>query len=124
MSKELELASKMDVDEYAELFAAHRQCLDNIEFWKKEAAKAAARIAALMGPDHTAALINGQEIFTFNYVDKMRVGDFKKEHPDLYEMYVRERTVTEFDIEGFKRARPDLYREYQSRAMRNTFEIQ
>jgi hypothetical protein len=122
-SRALVVASRVDLAEHAELLATHKKCAQNEAFWKKEKERAAERLQALMGESGTEGVIDGKEVLTYEYTDRMRTADFKKAHPDLYEAYTDEVTKLEFNVESFKRNRPDIYHEFQSRSLINKFSV-
>ena len=122
MAKEIVPAFSTPMDDEVELLLAHQKCKENERFWHKQAEEIEERIKMLLG-DSVEGTVNGREAVTYEYTDRMRTADFKKDDPELYEIYVEEHEVRSFNVEKFKLARPDLYRRYQSRTLLNKFSV-
>lgn len=114
MSKEL-VAAPVALDEHVELLAAYNKCAENEKFWRDKKEEIKEQITKLLG-EATLGTIDGKPAFTYEYTDRMRTEQFRKDHPDLWQAYQRPVTKDEFDMGLFRLARPGLYHEYQSRS--------
>jgi len=88
-----------------------------LKYWKNRVDELKAAVRAVAGENEEITL-NGKPVFTYHYINGFRGEDFKKDHPDLYEAYLREVKKMELDTTTLRSARPEMYREYQSRQLR------
>lgn len=120
MSKDVAVRQTVELDAVAGLLAEHRRCLDSIKEWEERRDQLAEKIRLLLG-DATAGTVNGREVVTYEPIDRFQGARFKKEHPDLYEVYTDTVKVRQFNSKSLQQARPDLYEEYQVRQLRNGY---
>lgn len=88
-----------------------------LKYWKERVDELKAAVRAVAGESEEVTL-NGKPIFTYHYINGFRGEDFKRDHPDLYEAYLRPVTKHELDVKTLRSAKPDVYRQYQSRQLR------
>lgn len=120
MSKEVAVRSKVELDGVEGLLAEHRRCLDSIKQWEERRDALAAKIEEIMG-DAEVGTVEGREVVTYARTDRFQGSRFKKDHPDLYEVYTDLVEVPQLNVKSIKLARPELYEQYQSRSLRNTY---
>lgn len=120
MSNELAIPTRVELDEVAGLLAEHHRCLETIKKWEERRDELAAKIQLIMG-DSTVGTVAGKDVVTYERTERFQGARFKKDHPDLYEVYTDTVEVEQFNVKSFKLARPDLYEEYQVRSLRNLY---
>ena len=108
------------MDEFVTLLAEERECYAAIKWWEQRQALIKRRLAQILG-DRTVGTVNGEAVITYEYQDRLNTSALKKDNPNMYQMYSREITSTQLDVDWLKRARPDLAKEYQVRTMRVTY---
>lgn len=109
------------MDPYVRLLAEERECADAIKWWTKRRELVKEQLTKLLG-DAEVGTVNGEQVVFYEYQDRFNSTEFRKKYPDLFRVYSREVTKTEFDAAWLKSVRPDLYREFQVRPMRVTYE--
>jgi hypothetical protein len=109
--------AKIELDEHADLIARYRKCRDLEAQWKKEKEIVKAQLAKLMG-DAEVGLLNGEKVLTYAREERFNTTEFRKQYPDMYKLYMKEKTVEQFDLEGFRLTRSELFEEFQVRSLR------
>lgn len=112
---------RKSLDAYVDLLNLLAEAKRMVAFWEGEEQKTRQRIAEVLG-DAEVGTVNGEEVLTYKVEERFRGGDFSKAYPDMYKLYTREVTKTEFDLASFKLSRPDLYREFRVRAMKSKWD--
>jgi hypothetical protein len=88
---------------------------------KAKEAKAVADALALQiklaaGEDEKLT-VNGQEVGTYERINKFPVQKFIKDHPELAAQFMKIEASEVFDERLFKRSLPDVYASYQTRQL-------
>lgn len=109
----VELANGPNIHVMNELLEAKKQAY----YWTNKLDTLKAELGRLMGDDEVA-LVHGQPIFTKIPIDRINETLFKKEEPELYEIYQHEVSKKELDTDLLKRARPDLYARFAVRPLK------
>ena len=109
------------LDEHVGLLYQIKEYQDSIDFWQDKLDDAKAQLAVVMGTAQVGT-VAGQEAVVYKFINSFRGGEFKKQYPDLYRAYSREKRVTEFSVDWLRSKRPDLFREFQTRPMKVTYE--
>lgn len=87
------------------------------EYWDKRLEELRDALRAAAG-EHEALVLNGETVFTYEYINQFRGKDFAKAYPDLAKVYERERTITELDVDLLKVGQPEKYKQFQTRALK------
>lgn len=104
------------MDRYIKLLAEERECANNIKWWTERRKMVTAEIIDHLGGAEVGT-VNGVEAVTYRPREQFNSTEFKKKYPNLYHVYCREITKTEFDADWLKDTRPDLYKEFQVRPL-------
>lgn len=112
---------QLALDQHVKLLAEMKECQDMERFWKKRLERLKEQAAKLMG-DNEVGTINGEKALTYQWEDRFNSTDFRRQYPNMYELYSHEVTEKKFDANWLKRARPDLYKQFQVRSMKLTYE--
>jgi hypothetical protein len=109
------------LDKLQQLLAEDYECASNLKFWAERRKVIQDAIKQALG-DNEVGTVNGRPVVSYTYQDRFNASAFKKQYPNMYEVYCRDVTERRFDPELLKAKRPDLYHEFQVRAFNNKYE--
>jgi len=89
-----------------------------LKWWAEEVARLQREIVDLAG-DADLILLEGEPVFTHERINSIRGEALKKDHPDIYQAYLKTVEKEEFDLKLFKLARPDLFKQYATRPLKS-----
>lgn len=107
----------VELDHRSETYLLYREKLSRFEELKAEVEKLRASLEEEIG-DAEVALIMDEPVITYQYINKLKTGELKKDNETLYNQFVVQKVVDVFDPDLFKAKHPNLYRRYQSRVFR------
>ncbi len=109
----IELANAQNVG----LMNKLKEAKKHAAYWKKEVESLQSQLHRLMDGNELA-LVHGEPVFTAIPIDRLNESQFKKEEPELYQIYLHEVTKEELDTDLLKRARPDIWARFAVRPLK------
>lgn len=109
----VELATGENISIMNDLLEAKRMA----KYWNDKLTTLKAKIRTL-GGDSEVLLVHGAPVFTLIPTERINETEFKKEEPDLYQIYQHKVTKDELDVDLLKRARPDLWARFAVRPLK------
>jgi hypothetical protein len=106
--------NQVDLTPHQEKYLLYRAVRAQREALVKQEEALKTDFKKLMG-DATVALIDGEEVFTFDHTKTFRWREFSEENPILAKQYSKPVLVDEPDLEALKKDHPALYERYRSR---------
>lgn len=103
----------------AEKWARRLEYLANAAAWKAEADKLTAELRQeAIDAGATALVADGRKVATYRPIDKYAEASLRREHPEVTQHFMREKTVDVFDIELFVKVHPEIAEPYRVRAFK------
>lgn len=104
--------AEIDEGTYRAYLAARAHAKD-----AKAQADALADLLKIQAGSDTELTVNGSPVGTYDYVDRFPDKRFIKDHPELADQFMTERTESVLNVKLLERTLPDMFRAYQTRSL-------
>ena len=95
---------------------------DAVMSWTAEAERLKALLDQQLG-DAYAGTINGRKLVTHRPESRYRVSQLERDYPELTQHYLKERLVTELDMDTFAKVHPEIAEQYRTRSFRTLADL-
>jgi ABC-type Fe3+ transport system substrate-binding protein len=108
------MAEPVALDDLAEMVYLEGLLRSYIKEYKEKLEDVQAKLQAATG-GAAAATLKGKTVFTYDYINKLRETDLKKEEPGIHSAFSRPVEDEKLDITTLRLGRPEIYRKHQVR---------